>query len=106
MRPKRKQAAASPRGPAGDPAAASAGDSDSAASKIALAATSSAAAAAAAAAPDSALYHDIANRAELHANAQHVWSMIHAARPKNTRMAYTPKQKEFQVGSGGGTQVP
>jgi hypothetical protein len=28
--------------------------------------------------------------------------MIHAARPKNTYTAYTPKQKEFQVGGGGG----
>jgi hypothetical protein len=101
MRRKRKQAAPSPQGPAGCPTTASDGDAPTDAPTSTS--TSSAAAAAAAATttttgPGSALHHDITNRAELHANAQHVWSMIQAARPKNTHMAYTPKQKEFQVG--------
>ena len=40
---------------------------------------------------------DIANNAELRTNAQHVLSFTHAARPKNTSLAYNPKQEEFKV---------
>ncbi|KAL2137536.1 hypothetical protein VTI28DRAFT_9169 [Corynascus sepedonium] len=36
------------------------------------------------------------NNAELRANAQNILSMIHEHRPKNTSMAYEPKQREFQ----------
>ena len=36
------------------------------------------------------------NNAELRANAQNVLSMIHEYRPKNTSLAYEPKQAEFQ----------
>ena len=39
---------------------------------------------------------NIANNAELRANAQHVFALMRAARPKNTSSAYDPKQ-EFQV---------
>jgi hypothetical protein len=40
---------------------------------------------------------DVANNAELRANAQHVLTLTRAARPKNTSLAYIPKQREFQV---------
>jgi hypothetical protein len=43
---------------------------------------------------------DIANDAELRANAQDVYASTRAARPKNTNKAYNSKQKEFQVGRG------
>jgi hypothetical protein len=42
---------------------------------------------------------DIANNAELRANAQRVLHLTRAARPKNTSQAYDPKQREYQVGS-------
>jgi regulation of enolase protein 1 (concanavalin A-like superfamily) len=99
MRRKRKQTASSPPGPAGHAAA---GD---ALASLSTATSTSTSTSTAGVAPCTALHHDIANRAELHANAQHVWSMIQAARPKNTQMAYTPKQKEFQVGVRG-ARVP
>jgi hypothetical protein len=40
---------------------------------------------------------DVANNAELRANAQHVLTPTRAARPKNTSLAYIPKQREFKV---------
>ncbi|KAL2801748.1 hypothetical protein BJX63DRAFT_416668 [Aspergillus granulosus] len=40
---------------------------------------------------------NIANNAELRANAQHILTMIRASRPKNTVLAYEPKQQEFKV---------
>jgi hypothetical protein len=40
---------------------------------------------------------NIVNNAELRANAQHILTFIRAARPKNTSLAYSPKQKEFKV---------
>jgi hypothetical protein len=40
---------------------------------------------------------DIANNVELRANAQHILTETRAARPKNTTLAYKPKQQEFQV---------
>ena len=40
---------------------------------------------------------NIANNAELRANAQHVLALTCAARPKNTSLTYKPKQKEFKV---------
>jgi hypothetical protein len=40
---------------------------------------------------------NIANNAELRANAQNVLALTRAARPKNTALAYEPKQKEFKV---------
>ena len=40
---------------------------------------------------------NIVNNAELRANAQYVLTFIRAARPKNTSLAYSPKQKEFKV---------
>jgi hypothetical protein len=40
---------------------------------------------------------DVANHAELHANAQHVLTSTRATRPKNTTLSYEPKQREFQV---------
>lgn len=42
---------------------------------------------------------NIVNNAELRANAQHVLTFIRAVRPKNTSLTYSPKQKEFKVGS-------
>jgi len=36
------------------------------------------------------------NNAELRTNAQNILSMIHEYRPKNTSLAYKPKQAEFQ----------
>ena len=40
---------------------------------------------------------NIANNAELRANAQYVLASTRAARPKNTTLAYRPKQREFKV---------
>ena len=40
---------------------------------------------------------DAANNAELRANAQNILETTRATRPKNTVLAYGPKQKEFQV---------
>ena len=40
---------------------------------------------------------NIANNAELHANAQHVLALTYAARPKNTSLTYNLKQKKFKV---------
>jgi len=40
---------------------------------------------------------NIVNNAELRANAQNVLTFIRESRPKNTSLAYTPKQKEFKV---------
>ena len=40
---------------------------------------------------------NIVNNAELHANAQCILTSIQVARPKNTSLAYSPKQKEFKV---------
>jgi len=40
---------------------------------------------------------NIANNAELRANAQHVLALTRAARPKNTSLTYDLKQKEFKV---------
>ena len=39
---------------------------------------------------------NIANNAELRANAQHILTMIRASRPKNTALVYQPKQEEFK----------
>ena len=36
------------------------------------------------------------NNAELRANAQHILTVIQEARPRNTSVAYEPKQKEFK----------
>lgn len=40
---------------------------------------------------------NIANKAELRANAHHVLATIREQRPENTRQVYAPKQKEFKV---------
>jgi hypothetical protein len=40
---------------------------------------------------------DVANNAELRANAQYVLETTRAARPINTSRNYSPKQVEFQV---------
>jgi len=40
---------------------------------------------------------DAINNLELRANAQRVLSIIHEARPDNTIITYSPKQKEFQA---------
>jgi hypothetical protein len=40
---------------------------------------------------------NIANNAELRANAQYMLTMIRESRPKNTVLAYQPKQQEFKV---------
>ena len=40
---------------------------------------------------------NIANNAELRANAQYVFALTRAARPKNMSLAYDLKQKEFKV---------
>ena len=40
---------------------------------------------------------NIANNAELRANAQHILALMRATRPKNTSLAYNLKQKEFKV---------
>ena len=41
---------------------------------------------------------DAANNAELRANAQSILALTRVERPKNTSLAYEPKQKEFKVG--------
>jgi len=40
---------------------------------------------------------NVANNAELRANAQSILALTRAERPKNTSQAYEPKQKEFKV---------
>jgi hypothetical protein len=40
---------------------------------------------------------NIVNNAELRTNAQNILTFIRESRPKNTSLAYTPKQKEFKV---------
>ena len=40
---------------------------------------------------------NVANNAELRANAQDVLAFTRAARPKSTTLAYEPKQTEFKV---------
>ena len=40
---------------------------------------------------------NVINNAELRANSQNIMNFIRESRPKNTRLAYDPKQKEFQV---------
>ena len=40
---------------------------------------------------------NVANNAELRANAQSILALTRAARPQNTSKNYKPKQKEFQV---------
>jgi hypothetical protein len=40
---------------------------------------------------------NIANNAELRANAQNILTFIRASRPKNTSLVYQPKQEEFKV---------
>jgi hypothetical protein len=40
---------------------------------------------------------DVANNVELRANAQYIHATTRVARPKNTTLAYKPKQREFQV---------
>ena len=40
---------------------------------------------------------NIANNAELRANSQRVLDLTRAARPKNTSLAYGPKQSEFKA---------
>ena len=40
---------------------------------------------------------NIANNAELRANAQHVLAITRGDRPKNTSLTYEPNQKEFKV---------
>jgi hypothetical protein len=40
---------------------------------------------------------NIAKNAKLHANTQHVLALMRTARPKNTSLAYDPKQREFKV---------
>jgi hypothetical protein len=40
---------------------------------------------------------DVANNAQLRANAQQVLSTIRQQRPDNTHRAYEPKQREFKV---------
>ncbi|OCK76547.1 hypothetical protein K432DRAFT_408085 [Lepidopterella palustris CBS 459.81] len=47
-------------------------------------------------APRSRLEINAANNAELRANAQNVLAFTRAARPKNTTLAYDPKQREFK----------
>ncbi|KAF2111605.1 hypothetical protein BDV96DRAFT_186112 [Lophiotrema nucula] len=39
----------------------------------------------------------VANNAELRANAQRILASTRAARPRNTSLAYEPKQDEFRV---------
>lgn len=41
---------------------------------------------------------NVANNAELRVNAQSNLTLTRAERPKNTSLAYEPKQKEFKVG--------
>ncbi|OCK74796.1 hypothetical protein K432DRAFT_386604, partial [Lepidopterella palustris CBS 459.81] len=40
---------------------------------------------------------NVSNNAELRANAQSVLASTRAARPKNTTLAYEPKQREFKA---------
>ena len=40
---------------------------------------------------------NVANNAELRANAQSILALTHAERPKNTSLNYKLKQKEFKV---------
>jgi len=40
---------------------------------------------------------NIANNAELRANAQYVLALTRATRPKNPSLIYKPKQREFKV---------
>jgi len=40
---------------------------------------------------------NIANNAELRANAQYVLALIYTTRPKNMSLIYKPKQREFKV---------
>ena len=40
---------------------------------------------------------NMANNAELRANAQHVFAFMCTTRPKNMFLTYNPKQKEFKV---------
>ena len=42
---------------------------------------------------------NVANNAELRANAQSILALTCAKRPKNTSLNYKPKQKEFKVGN-------
>jgi hypothetical protein len=42
---------------------------------------------------------DVVNNTELQANAQQVLTSSRVARPMNTTRAYTPKQREFKVGT-------
>ena len=42
---------------------------------------------------------NVANNAELRANAQSILALARAKRPKNTSLNYKPKQKEFKVDS-------
>ena len=41
---------------------------------------------------------NVANNAELRANAQSILNLTRSERPKNTSLNYEPKQKEFKVG--------
>ena len=41
---------------------------------------------------------NVANNAELRANAQSILTLTRAERPKNTSLNYELKQKEFKVG--------
>ena len=40
---------------------------------------------------------NVANNAKLRVNAQRVLALTRAERPKNTSLAYDPKQREFKV---------
>lgn len=40
---------------------------------------------------------DLANNAELRANAQQIVATIREQRPSNTHQVYDPKQREFKV---------
>lgn len=40
---------------------------------------------------------NVANKAELRANAQNILKQISASRPENTTSVYRPKQEEFKV---------
>ena len=42
---------------------------------------------------------NVANNAELRANAQSILALTRAEGPKNTSQNYDPKQEEFKVGS-------
>jgi hypothetical protein len=41
---------------------------------------------------------NVANNAELRANAQSILALTRVERPKNTSLAYESKQEEFKVG--------